>query len=436
MAPQILSFGPGAGRTIGGTDPLVQVTFNEAMDPATLDATRIRLIAAGQDETLGTSDDVVVSSESVGYLERAHAALLQFSALPPGDYRVVVADTVTDASGNRLGGTASSDFRVFVADLREGGSFVAEGRLPADGVRDEYAFLARAGQNVYFNLESAATLGLEWSVRDDQGGEVFRGLAIGDRGVVTLPRDGRYRLNLLRTGEMDDDYRVSVWDVPPPQEFPLEIGETVSDGVPAAGAGRIETPGALDRYAFTATAGQKVYFDLISGASAGLAWRLEDETGAAVFDGGFIGDAGVVTLVRGGSYTLTLGHLQRDFTGPYSFKLWNVPAPQDFNLAIGDTVSDGVPAAGAGRIESPGALDRYLFTAAPGQQVFFDLLSGANAGLAWQLSDSNGDEIFDAGFIGDVGPVTLSLGGAYTLTLGHLKRDFIGPYSFQLRSNP
>jgi len=116
--PQVRSIGPSAGRTVAGPDPLITVTFSEAMDPATLDPARIQVVAAGVDGVLDTTDDVVVPGAIIGYLERAHSALARFSTLPSGEYRIGVGDSATDASGNRLGAVVSSHFRVFEADLQ------------------------------------------------------------------------------------------------------------------------------------------------------------------------------------------------------------------------------------------------------------------------------------------------------------------------------
>ena len=50
---------------------------------------------------------------------------------------------------------------------------------------------------------------------------------------------------------------------------------------------------------------------------------------------------------------------------------------QPFQIAIGDTVSDGVPAAGAGRILVHTETDLYNFTGTAGQSVFFEDLNVA-----------------------------------------------------------
>lgn len=431
-APRFTGFGVSPDRVIAGPGAALSAVFGEAMDPQSLVPPGLELWDAGADGTLGTSDDTQVPEARTGYLERSYTGVLQFDTLPSGRYRLTVSPEVRDASGNRLGTAVSSDFRVFEADLRAGGTFVAVGTLPGDGIRDEYGILGRAGQTLFFDLQEGAGLGLRLELRHESGTGIFQSLALTDRGEVTLPLDGRYRFALTRVGAMNGAYRMEVSDVPPPQIFPLAIGESVGDGSPAAGAGRIETPGALDLYRFSALPGQRVFFDLVSGPDAGLSWRLTDETGAEVFETAFITDGGTLTLSRGGEYTLALGNPQSDFHGSYGFKLWSVPAEETFAIQIGDTVGNGLPSAGAGNIESPGGFDIYTFDAPPGQPVFFDVLGGASAGLAWRLLDESGTPVFDTSFLGDEGTVTLSRGGTYSLRVGHPQRDFVGTYSFRI----
>ena len=73
-------------------------------------------------------------------------------------------------------------------------------------------------------------------------------------------------------------------------------------------------------------------------------------------------------------------------TGTYSFTLTSVAAADVFAVSIGDTISNGVPSAGAGNIETPGADDEYAFTGTVGQVIRFDDLGVlACCSLYWQL---------------------------------------------------
>lgn len=61
-------------------------------------------------------------------------------------------------------------------------------------------------------------------------------------------------------------------------------------------------------------------------------------------------------------YTLPPGNYRLEFAdqgGTYSFKVFQVPPPQVFTYTVGAVVSNGVPAAGAGNIETIASVDTY-----------------------------------------------------------------------------
>ena len=74
-----------------------------------------------------------------------------------------------------------------------------------------------------------------------------------------------------------------------------------------------------------------------------------------------------------------------------------------FEIAYGDTVSDGVPGPGAGNIEVAGAVDVYTFEAATGDAVIFDAVSGAAGDFRWRLVEPGGTTVF----VNDDGDVSL-----------------------------
>ncbi len=312
-----------------------------------------------------------------------------------------------------------------------------DGAISVAGEVDRYSFTAQAGQTAYFEIQMGYALAIDWKLVDETGKVLFEYPFYGDYGLVPLTQGGTYTLTVGTAGATyTGPYRFKIWDVPPAQTFALSIGDAVADGVPAAGAGRIESPGVKDVYTFTAAPGQTVYFDNQGGGSLHIDWTLRDDTGGVVFDYPFYGDYGDVTLTKGGTYTLTVGADSNNFVGTYAFKLWNVPPPQVFAVSIGDAVSDGVPAVGAGRIESPGVTDVYTFTAAPGQKVYFDNQGGGSLHIDWTLRDDTGGVVFDYPFYGDYGTVTLAKGGTYTLTVGSTSNEFVGTYAFQLWNVP
>ena len=100
----------------------------------------------------------------------------------------------------------------------------------------------------------------------------------------------------------EDEERFQLYDVPRPDQFAIELGTRIRDGQPGPGAGYIETPGAKD-----------VYY---------LGWRLVDEDGTEIFKQGlYTGHPGVHTLLRGGTYTLTVGSDVDPAIGTYDVQI-------------------------------------------------------------------------------------------------------------------
>jgi hypothetical protein len=127
------------------------------------------------------------------------------------------------------------------------------------------------------------------------------------------------------------------------------------------------------------------------------------------------------TLPQAGSYTLTVSGSDAA-TGSYRFTLWPVPAPQQFSLALGDTIAAGQPAPGAGNIESPGAEDDYTFTADKGQRVYLDVRECTSPGtLVWTMLRPDEEPVFQNENLcsgdtpGDQEDVTLPQAGSYRL---------------------
>ena len=175
------------------------------------------------------------------------------------------------------------------------------------------------------------------------------------------------------------------------QSFALGVNQLVTNGIPGVGAGNIENPGDTDTYTFTGAAGQRLYFDERSGLGCDpkLRWRLTDPDGVQLFDELFAAteqcgsgpDAGIITLAKSGSFRIQVRGIAGAVTS-YSFQVF-LATPQQFALSFGQTVTNGVPALGAGNIETPGAVDIYTFSATAGQKAYFDEMTGfgCNFGL-------------------------------------------------------
>src|SRR5205085_2412355 len=100
------------------------------------------------------------------------------------------------------------------------------------------------------------------------------------------------------------------------------------------------------------------------------------------------------------------------YTGNYSFRLIEAP-DQIFNISVGSTVTNGVPAAGAGVLGIPGEVDIYRLKVVAGQQLYFQELT-PDISINWTLYDTNNTPIFVERINGDSpSRVTIQKSGTY-----------------------
>ncbi|MEM8859878.1 MAG: hypothetical protein AAGD96_16240 [Chloroflexota bacterium] len=290
------------------------------------------------------------------------------------------------------------------------------------------------GQEVFFESLGSGFTTASWALSDLVGISVFSANLFRNEGPFTLTQPGQYLLTL--TPEDDPvTYHFKVWEVPEPQSFTTAVGNTVSNGNPAAGAGNIESPAAVDIYTFDVANGQDLYFEMLNrDGLTQIDWKLEAPDGSAVFQESLFGDnQGNFYLDNGGTYSLAVG-LDEGWgeSGTYSFKIWDVPAPDEFAINLNDAISNGVPSAGAGNIETPGSMDVYTFNVTPNQELFVELVD--RNGLTqtdWELESPSGSVFKQSMFSGSVDVPNLTESGTYSLTVG-LDEEWgeTGTYSF------
>jgi hypothetical protein len=227
---------------------------------------------------------------------------------------------------------------------------------------------------------------------------------------------------------------------PSKSPYRIRIGDSISEGVPAAGAGHIENPGMRDVYVFDAKGGERVYFRMFEHGKGMelIEWKLSDPEGAPVFDARLgYGNAGTHVLKRPGTYTMTVGSDAVPAVGTYRMKLFGIPPPQRFTIKIGEMISENTPAPGAGNIEMPGATDVYTFTAAAGQRIYFRMFEHAKEMplIEWRLRDPDDGIVFDRRLgYGDAGVQVLKKSGTYTMSVGSEREPGTGTYRLQLTS--
>src|SRR5439155_177622 len=126
-------------------------------------------------------------------------------------------------------------------------------------------------------------------------------------------------------------------------------------------------PASEDSYRFTVADGNRVFVSPSScpwNYGNKLAWTLvNDTTGATVGTGG-CGNAETDPLPAG-TYRLKVTP-QDQVAGTYKMQVFTAPAPQQFDVALPASISNGTPAAGAGNLETPISEDDYRFTVPDG----------------------------------------------------------------------
>jgi hypothetical protein len=303
----------------------------------------------------------------------------------------------------RLTQSFDQSFNISIGDtVQNAQPSAGAGNIENPGDRDIYTFTGTAGQHVYFdgNPLTGSSGAVRWTLRDPANAVIFQNSFItGDPGRFTLPANGTYTITTAADAANTGTYNFRLTESFD-QSFGINIGDTVQNGQPAAGAGNIENPGDRDIYSFSAVAGQKVFFDgnPLGGSTGSVRWTLRDPSNGVIFQNVFVTNdpsPATQTLPADGDYTI-ITQADSTVTGTYNFQITAVPSTDVFNIGIGDTVSPGSPATGAGSIESAGSIDEYNFTAGPNQNVYFDgnPLGGSNTSIRWTLTDPSNAVIF------------------------------------------
>lgn len=339
-----------------------------------------------------------------------------------------------------FGGNPSTEyFDIEIGDeISNGEPDEGAGNIESPGAQDIYTFTTEPGEMIFIRIVQAPETNndINMYLTDSENTNIISScLECGDPGMTALVLGGTYTLTVGNDDPENagvGEYRIQISEVPEPERFGIEFGEKITRDQPDAGAGFIESPGAQDVYTFNAEAGDDIYFQMNEAilTSGPISWNLSDESGTILFETCLqCGDPGVITMDRGGTYTLTVGGGTEYGTGAYSIVIWSVPAYQTFEIEIGDTVT--------GTIESPGAHNLYTFTATAGQTVAFTIFSAPQTrySIQWRLEDVDENEFFDTCLsCGDPDPITFEKDGTYTIIIGSDTSPGTGEYEFQIYS--
>ncbi len=203
----------------------------------------------------------------------------------------------------------------------------------------------------------------------------------------------------------------------------MSLPVSVADGVPSAGAGNLETTASEDDYYFsTAVAGKlRLEFSNCTGslASTALHYVVSDaHTGATVRDDTpYCGDtANSIAALPAGDYVVAVSDNGR--SGTYQLAMDSV-SPQQFDVSLPASVSDGVPASGAGNLETRSSEDDYDFTttSAGNLQLDFSDCVGGSPFIHHRLIETATQTVFYEGYLCSSRTVNSLPAGHYRLSV-------------------
>ena len=365
--------------------------------------------------------------------------------LAPGDYSLVVTSTAAGSYAfDVVSAPAPQSFTTSLgttvgADVPAAGA----GNIESPGAEDEYTLtVPSGGANVVMSV-LANECTCTWSLRVANGPFVIDRTAMADTRIGLAA--AVYSLRVKGSGAATGTYSFATNVAPAASRFTVALGDTVSSGNPGPGAGDLESPGALDVYAFTATGGQRVS---VTGSACSVnAWyALAAPSGRMLLRAAVCGPSNVITLPAGsGTYEVRVS-TDTSETGSYAFRIATssnpptvaVPVADVFTVGPGTTVANGAPAAGAGNIEVADEHDMYLLNGSAGQVVVLEDKTAAGcSGLVWSAFAPDGAPLVVDHPLGCPASrsVRLNQTGRYTLDVRGAS-GATGTYSFAIRLAP
>ncbi len=309
---------------------------------------------------------------------------------------------------------AAVNSQVFAAGADFGGTSW-QLTIPSPGDTARVVFDAAAGEKIFVHIPQA-TLdsqcgGLELLAPD--GAHITSGCIINHVGAIdgtVLPVAGTYTISL--TSNTAGKATVRLLRITDKQ------GDITPDG--ASVTARIDRPGVVGRYTFTAQAGQRVYLDVPTSSLPSQCGnlRLLDPAGHELTSGCTINRVGNIdtkVLPETGTYTIVVD--------PYDISIGSVT----MRLIMATAETRAIDMNGqtlTARLKKPGSIAEFTFNGTAGQRVFVDLLTSelpSQCGIVL-LRQPGGDTVSTGCIINGKGGLTddgvvLPTTGQYTIVL-------------------
>ncbi len=317
--------------------------------------------------------------------------------VPAGDYQLKV--TRNGRSGTyALAISMQASPQFFNVSLpvsaSNGAPEAGAGNLETTSSEDDYRFTTSSSGGIQVdvsNCSSSLSYYVNWSLIDDVAGTTLYSTSSCGSHLVTGVAAGTYLVKVSHGGSVGT-YNLGILVQPPSQVFDIAPPASISNGVPAVGAGNLETTASEDDYRFTTMYTNDVQVNFSNCASSlgyNVDWKLTNsETGAVLYSTTGCGTRTVAGLPAG-TYLVVV--TRNGAVGTYNLGVTLVPAPDVFDVTLPVSVSNGVPAPGAGNLETTASQDDYIFstTSAGAIQVdFSNCSSSLGYNVNWALVDT------------------------------------------------
>jgi RHS repeat-associated protein len=280
--------------------------------------------------------------------------------------------------------------------------------LESDNKVDLYQFQAGVGQQFYFNLNDSDWRNVTWAIYAPNNEIIASPGQISPDLEITTTVAGTYVLAVSSRFGSATSYNFQV-ATPTTTTNPLELG------VPQSG--NISKAGEKDEYTFTATKGQRIFFDAISG-SGNIYAKIFNPQGVEVASYRIGSDASFpITLTENGTYRLVIDG-DYEATGDYSFHLSDIS--KTTNLKFAESQSGSI---------SKQRVKLYQFNGEAGERLSFDLVADSLINYRWTLYGTNNQVLASPFWSSPDFNVILPASGLYTLAISNNSNEAVN-YDF------
>ena len=288
---------------------------------------------------------------------------------------------------------------------------IVESEIVEKGEQDIYTFTGVQGQRLFLDTLQDKPF-VEATLVGPSAQPVFSNVRLHDdnsRIPFTLPEDGTYQLIVDGFRETTDSYGFQLLDLDAAPDWQPETRIQ----------GSLEPGRSIQVYQLSGDEGERLYFENQADSANGNRWRLYGPGNQQLADTRLNLDFETVLPATGTYYVL----LQGEEDGPVPYDIQWVP-----------TIAPATPLTLNSPIESElvklGEQDRYTFTGAVGQTLYFAPHEG-NRDIAVDLYNPSGNVVLSGDTSSDIAPLVLTEAGEYELIVDGTEGT-TGTYGFIL----